>query len=165
MKQLKITAFLLVTIFLTACSFFYSVIIVNDSDEAIEIHYKIGEKGGFTEPMTMSLEDWKSQNSLRRFWTEEKAWQNLPETEYHTDLETRERTIKIPPRQIVRIEHGNYNPISEERGDLTGIAELKIVSANGEISYKGNLLLKQFEKDGFAFIKTYKDEFNDKDLK
>jgi len=165
MKQLKITAFLLVTIFLTACSFFYSVIIVNDSDEAIEIHYKIGEKGGFTEPMTMSLEDWKSQNSLRRFWTEEKAWQNLPETEYHTDLETRERTIKLPPGQIVRIELGGADSIGENYGDPTGITQLKIVSPSGEISYKGKLLLKQFEKDGYTFIKTYKNEFKDRDSK
>jgi len=161
MKQLKLTAFLLATIFLTACSFFYDVIIVNDSDEPIELHYKIGEKGGFTEPMTMSLEDWKSQKSLKRFWTEEKAWQSLPETEYHTDLETRERTIKVSPGQIVRIELGNDNSIGENYGSLTGITELKIVSPSGEISYKGKLLLKQFEKDGYTFIKTYKNEFKD----
>jgi len=158
MKQLKITAFLLITTFLTACSFFYSVIVANDSDEAIEIHYKIGEKDGFTEPVTMSLEDWKSQNSLRRFWTEEKAWQNLPDTEYHTNLETRERTIKLSPGQIVRIEVGNDNSIGENYGDSTGITELKIVSSRGEISYKGKLILKQFEENSRTFIKTYKSE-------
>lgn len=165
MKQLKIIAFLIVAVFLTACSFGYDVVIVNDSDELIEVRYQLNEKDGFDEPSTKSVEDWTTQKSVRRFWAEEKPWQNLPETEYETDFKTRERTIKIPPRQIVRIEHGNYNPISEESGDLTNIAQLKIISPDGEISYKGKLLLKQFEKDGYTFIKTYRDELRDTDLK
>lgn len=165
MKQLKIMAFLLVAFFLTACSFGYDVVVVNDSDEFIEVRYQINEKGGFSEPSVKSVEDWATQKSVRRFWTEEKSWRNLPETEYETDFEARERTIRIAPRQIVRIESGNYNQVSEESGELTGIAELKVVSADGEISYKGKLLLRQFEKDGYTFIKTYKDELRDADLK
>ena len=158
MQQLKITAFLTMTIFLTACSFHYEIVIVNDSGVPIEVHYKISEKDGFNDPMTKSVEDWKARKSISHFWTEEIPWQNLPETEYHTNFETRERTVKILPGQIVRIEFGNYNSIGEERGDLTGITELKINSPNGEVSYKGKLLLKEFEKDGYTFIKTYKDE-------
>lgn len=115
--------------------------------------------------MVKSVEDWKTQKSIRRFWTEEKPWQNLQDTEYDTNFEMRERTIKIPPRQIVKIEQGNYNPISEEFGDLTSITELKIVSPNGEIFYKGKLLLKQFEKDGYTFIKIYKDEVKNENCK
>ena len=106
MKQSKIIAFLLVAFFLTACSFGYDVVIVNDSDELIEVRYQISEKGGFNEPLTKSVEDWTTQKSVRRFWTEEKPWRALPATEYETDFETRARTIKIAPRQIVRIEHG-----------------------------------------------------------
>jgi hypothetical protein len=138
MKQLKMATFLAVTIFLTACSFVFDVVIVNDSDETIEISYKIGKKGGFDQPVTKSVADWKTQKSIRRFWTQEKSWQDLPETEYETNFETRERTIKIPSRQLVRIEHGNYDPISEERGNLIGITELKIVAADGEFFTKEN---------------------------
>ena len=161
MNRLKIIALLLATFCLTSCSFLYSIIVANDSGEPIEIHYKIAGEGGFNEPMTMSLEDWKSQNSLRRFWTEEKTWQHLPNTEYHTDLEARERTIKIPPGQIVRIEYGNDDSSGGNFADLTNITELKIVSPHGEISYKGKLLLDQFEQNSRTFIKTYKGKRKD----
>ena len=164
MKQLKIIAFLTAAIFLTACSFGYSIVIVNDSDEPLEVYYKINE-GGFGEPSVKSLEDWNAQKSIKRFWTEEKSWRNLPETEYGTNFEKRERIVKIAPRQVIQIETGHYNPITEEYGDLTDIIELKINSSNGEIAYKGRLLLNQFEKDGYTFIKTYKDEIKDRDLK
>lgn len=162
MKQLKIITFLTAVIFLSACSFGYDIIVVNDSDDSIELSYKISQPGGFDEPLIKSVEDWKTQKSIRRFWTEDKPWQNLPETEFHTDLASHERTIKIPPRQMVNIEHGNYDPISEERGELTSIIELKITSLNGEIFYKGKLLLKHFEKDGYTFIKTYRGDFKEK---
>jgi hypothetical protein len=161
MKKLNFIVLLTFTMFLSACSFGYDILIVNDSDKPIEVRYKISEKGQFDEPMIKSVEDWNTQKSIKRFWTEEKPWQNLPENEYQTNLETRERVVKISPKQIIKIENGHYNPISEEYGDLTDIIELKIISPNGEINYKGKLLLKQFEKDNYTFIKTYKDEFKD----
>lgn len=161
MEKLKIVILLNLTIFLSACSFSYDILIVNDSDKPIEISYKISEKGQFDEPMIKSVEDWNTQKSIKHFWTKEKLWQSLPENEYQTNLETRERIIKISPRQIIKIEVGDYNPVSEEYGDMTDIIELKIISPNGEINYKGKLLLKQFEKDNYTFIKTYKDEFKD----
>jgi hypothetical protein len=148
-----------------ACSFGYDIQIVNDSDESIEIRYKISERGSFDEPTIKNIEDWKAEKSIRRFWTEVKPWQKMPKSEYRTDLTIRERTIVIQPQQIINIEHGNYNPISEERGELTGIEEIKINSPNREIFYKGKLLLKQFEKDGYTFIKTYRNEFKEKDLR
>jgi hypothetical protein len=165
MKYLKIIVFLTFATFLSACSFGYDIVIINDSDKQIEIRYKVIDNSQFNEPMTKSIEDWNAQKSLKRFWTEEKPWQNLQKNEYETDLETRERTIKIQPKQIVKIEGGHYNFISEEYGDLTDIVELKIISPNGEITYKGKLLLNQFEKDGYTFIKTYKDEIKNRDLK
>jgi len=164
MKRLKTIAFLTFTIFLTACSFSYDVVIINNSDKPIELRYKITEKGQFHEPLIKSVEDWNAQKSIRRFWTEERPWQHL-RNEYETNLETRGRIIRIAPRQVIQIETGHYNPITEEYGDLTDIIELKINSSNGEIAYKGRLLLNQFEKDGYTFIKTYKDEIKDRDLK
>jgi len=108
--------------------------------------------------MMKTLEQWSSRNSIKRPWEEEKPWQVFPKELFVTTLETSQRVILIEPRQVVRIETGHYNPIVEERGDLTQIIELRIVSPNGEIIYKGKLLLNQFEKDGYTFIKTFEDE-------
>ena len=165
MKQLKIIVFLSMAIFLSACSFGYNIVIINDSDKPIELRYKIGEKGQFDEPSIISLEDWKTQKSIRRFWTEEKSWQKLPENDYETNFETRERVVRIAPRQIIQIEAGHYNPVTEEYGDLTGIIEIKINSANGKIAYKERLLLNQFEKDNYTFIKRYKHDHKDRYVK
>lgn len=155
MNKLKIITFLILTTYLSACSYGYDVLIINDSNEPIEVQYKIAESSQFDEPMIKSIEDWNTQKSIKRFWTEEKQWRNLEKNEYETNLGM--RIIKIPAKQIVKIEHGSYNPISEEKGDLTEIIELKIISLNGEITYKGKLLLNQFEKDGYTFTKTYRD--------
>lgn len=165
MKQLKIIVLLTSLVFLSSCSFGYEILIINDSDELIEVRYRINAKGYFYEPKIGSVEDWKIQKSIRRFWTEKKSWQQLPATEYETNWETRERVIRIAPRQLIQIESGNYNPETEDYSDLTNIVELKINTSNGEIVCKGNLLLNHFEKDGSTFIKTYKDELKDRDLK
>lgn len=165
MKYLKLTFLLALAFFLSACSFGYDILIINDSDKPIEVHYKINEKGQFNNPYAKSIEDWNIQKSIRKLWTKEKSWEDLAESEYTTNLETRERTIKIAPYQVIQIESGNYNPVSEEYGDLTDIIELKIKSANGEISYQGKILLSQFEKDGYTFIKRYKDELKVSDIK
>lgn len=162
MKKLKILILTAAAICLTACSFGYDIQIINDSDEPIEIRYKISERGNFDEPKIKNIKDWKTEKSIEHFWTDEKPWEKMVETEYRTDLTTRERTIVVQPQQIVNIEHGNYNPISEERGELTNIIELKIISPNGEIFYKGKLLLRQFEKENYTFIKTYQGDFKEK---
>jgi len=156
---------LILTIFLSACSFGYNIVIINDSEQKVELYYKIKADEAFDDPHIKSLEDWKLQKSIRRFWTEEKPWGKLPETNYETNLETRERKITIEPHQVIQIESSNYNPITEEYGDLTSIIELKIKSANGEITYQGKLLLSQFEKDDYTFSKTYRDNLKDRNLK
>ena len=161
MKQLKFVVYLILTIFLSGCSFGYDILIVNSSDKPIEVRYKITERGHFDEPMTKSVADWSGEKSIKRFWTKETPWQTLPEDRFKTVLG--ERIIRVLPKQVVRIEDGNYNPISEEYGDLTEIIELTIISPNGQITYKGKLLLNQFEKDGYTFIKTYQDELNQRD--
>ncbi len=165
MKCFGILFLLTIAVFISACSISYDIVVINDSDQPIELLYKLNERGQFDNPYTKSIEDRNIQKSIGRFWTKEKSWQQLPETDYATDSEKHERTIKIAPHQVIRIESGNYNPISEEHGDLTDIIEFHIKSANGEITYHGKLLLDQFEKNGYTFVKTYKDTIKERDSK
>jgi hypothetical protein len=165
MKRLKIIIFSILATLLSACSFGYDIVIVNDSNEPIEIRYKIGENRSFDDLFVKTVEDWNTQKTIKRFWVKEELWRKLAENEYETNLQTRERIIKLSAGQIIKIEHGNYNPISEEYGDLTGINELKINSPNGEIAFQGKLLLGQFEKDGYTFTKTYKGVLEETNLK
>ena len=156
MKDLRITVVLIIVGLLSACSFSYDVLIVNRSNEPIEVRYKIKENSGFDEPQVKSVDDWDLSKSVSRFWTEEVPWRSLAKDQFHTDVG--ERIITVQPGEVILVEHGNYNPISEEKGDLTEITELRIISSTGEVSYKGKLLLDQFEKDGYTFIKTYRNE-------
>lgn len=158
MQIIKLIAILVLVSFLSACSFNYEVVIVNDSDEPIEVIYKITNDDYFDEPMSKTLEEWNSRKSIKRLWQEEKPWLKFPKDLFVTDSKVRQRVIKVEPQQVVRIETGSYNPIKEEEGRLSNISELRIVSENGEIIYKGKLLLNEFEKDGYTFIKTYKNE-------
>jgi hypothetical protein len=119
MKQFATVVILMFVAFLSACSFGYEVVIVNESDKPIEIRYKISEKGEFDQPMVKVVEDWNERKSIKRLWTEERPWQNLPNDQFETVMG--ERIIKLSPKQVLRIEEGGYNPITEEYGDLTDI--------------------------------------------
>lgn len=158
MKLLKAFIILTLALCFSGCSFVYEIVIVNDSNKVIEIVYTIRDTASFDKPFTKTLEDWNSRNTISRLWKKEKAWEVLAAEQVSINLDKRERTIKIEPYQVVRIEDGYYNPISERNGDLTNISELRIISDTGEIVFKGKLLLSQFEKDDYTFIKTYRDE-------
>lgn len=155
MKKL-IPALLLIATLLSGCSFNYDVVIVNESNRPIEVRYKIKQDGRLDEPMIKTLEEWHERNGIKRLWSEPPPWQPLPQTDLETVAD--ERVIKILPRRAVRIEQGNHNLISEEKGELTDIVELRLISDHGEISLKGRLLLSHFEKDGYTFFRTHTDE-------
>lgn len=158
MKYLKTIFLLTCAVCLSGCSFFYSVVIVNDSDAPLEVHLKVDKEGSFADPLGKSVADWKLHKSLRRFWTEEKEWEKLSKEEYQINLETREQTIKIAPRQAVQIYLEPAAP--SDNGDEVPLRleQLKIIAPNGEIFYKGKLLPKQFEKDGYTLTKVYENE-------
>jgi hypothetical protein len=158
MKPLAVFIVLTLSLFLSGCSFAYEIVIVNESGTTIEVIYRIKDKASFDEPVTKTLEDWNYSNRIRGLWDKERPWRTLALEQVATDFDTRERIIKIEPHQVVKIEGGHYNPIREKNGDLTDILELRIVSDTGEIVIKGKLLLSQFEKDDYTFIKTYRDE-------
>ena len=61
MKQFASAVILMFVLFLSACSFGYEVVIVNESDKPIQIRYKISEKGQFDQPMVKVLEDWNER--------------------------------------------------------------------------------------------------------
>lgn len=116
MKHLRIASLLIGVIFLSACSYGYNILIVNESDKAIEVRYKTNTNDPFDDPMVKSLDDWNMRKSIKRFWTEETRWQNLQGNQFETILN--ERIIKVLPRQVVQIERGIYNP---RRGDREGL--------------------------------------------
>ncbi len=156
-RRAKIAIVLAVAIALTGCSYGYEVVIVNDSEETVEVVYKIGNQDVFDDPMVKSLNDWNSRKGIHNLWEDEKPWQPLA-SNFVTDPDALRRIVKIGPKQAVKIESGTYNPIQYDEGRLTNIVELKIVTRNGEVTYKGKLVLSEFEKDGYTFIKTYKNE-------
>lgn len=155
LKRFKLTAILVFTFLTSACSYGYDIVIINDSDTPIEVRYRTNTNYPFDDPMTKSVDDINAEKTLRRFWTKTTAWQKFPENQVETILA--ERIIKILPKEAVQIERGNYNPIQEERGDLTRIVDLRIISSHGEISYKGKLILDEFEKVDYTFIKIHRD--------
>jgi hypothetical protein len=155
MKVVISVGILLCTAILAACSFSYRIVIVNETEAPIRIEYTISEDGRFDDPQVQGLGDWESRKSISRFWTGAKSW--IPMSSAHFATESRTRIITLAPKQVVIVESHNYNPIPEERGEMTDIVELTLSGEKGEINLKGKLLLSEFEREDHTFIKVYKD--------
>jgi hypothetical protein len=157
MKRIFVANLILVfTLFLLACSISYELRIVNASSADLEVRYKIKKTGSFDEPYLMSIEDWQDQNTWWKFWRKT-DWYLLPKDSYKTDETNLERTILLKPNQVLRFETSNWNPISAEKGNLFDVTEIKLSGINGEVTYSGNLIYKQFVKeDESVFSQIYK---------
>lgn len=149
MKKLILIIFVFVSsIFLFGCSYGYNVLIVNESNSTIEIIYKLKQDDSKEKPLTISLEDWKKGVIFNP--------DNI--IDFEIRKESNERVIKLPAKTVLEIERGHWNPITEEEGRLTNIEEITIKTIDSEISYKGKLLLSQFDKENYTYTKTIKDE-------
>lgn len=159
-SRAKLVLVLLLAITVVACSFGYEVVIVNESDEVIEVFYETESNQPLDTPFVKSLEDWNSRKGIHTLWEDDRPWSEMP-SERFSDVSSRGRIVKVGPREVVKIETGSYSPQRYEEGRLSDISTLKIVSPNGEIQFQGKLLLNQFQKDGYTFYTVYRDEIKE----
>jgi len=149
MQRIALLALLLGTSLLTACSFFTDFIVINDSQQPIELTYRFKFAGMITNPATAP----RSQVSTRR----PEHWQELSADRYDVDRVSRTVKLRLMPAEALRVESlSNYSSHDGHAGALS-IDELTVRGTNGEIVLRGDQVRLNFIKQGTqVFTLTYK---------
>jgi len=150
-----------------ACSFLYSYVLVNSSQESISVELRFkknpfNEKAGsaeptflFIEPKTKKLEDLTGQT----------AWQSLPADQVTIDKAKGEMRLKLQPNEALKLYQDSGTVIREVKESPTEpkslphfpIASITLTGKSGRIILEGDLVPWQFRE----FTKsTYKIQYD-----
>ena len=126
-------------------------VIVNASDNTIEIEYVIKESGMLPQenlflPQTITLVDWGK-------WFGRKNWQpKLPEEYDFVDSERKFR-VKLKPKEVLLIEREDSFFIKEDGEHGYDLKDLRIRDNGKEIYFENSKrLLEEFKSSDFAII-------------
>ncbi len=139
-----------------ACSFLYSYVLVNSSQEpiSVELRFKknpFKENAGsaepaflFIEPKTKKLEDLTSQT----------AWQSLPANQVTVDKTKGEMRLKLQPSEVLKLHQDSGTTIREVKESSTEpkpfslfpIASITLTGKSGRIVLEGDLIPWQFRE-------------------
>lgn len=127
---------------LTACSYITNFVIVNESDQPIEVRYRVRDfPGAFyppETPATMTARELRAGN---------KKWRELSDAQYEVNSERRIVTVRVPPGEALLVERVvrlgmQVNDAEEAESFL--IEELAIRGAHGEMRFQGEQARKVF---------------------
>lgn len=135
---------LLFALTLAACSFSTNFVVINASDQPIQIRYKIAQTG--IDPLVAA----RKPATLPTSRISTREWQELPSTQYGFDHDGRVVTVSLSPGVGLRIHQGGEWD-EHYAGENFTIEELDIKGANGEINLKGDQVYKGFVPVRSAF--------------
>lgn len=135
-------------VFLSSCTLIKYFIVVNSSDEDIEIQYETKK------PSDLPLEV-TTESNLDALGFFQKAWDRLPIEQYNLSEDKRIVKVRLKPHQAVKI--GSGDPYYLNKGDDSyfDLKTLEIKGKNKEIYFENSLkLLNEFRKKDYQI--TYK---------
>lgn len=126
---------------LTACSYLTNFAVVNASDRAIEVKYKIKNLTGSVSPHwgLPIVPAVKKISELHQ----EVSWQDLSASEFTIDPENRTVVVSLKPGEALRIEQRNLADESDPARNFS-IEEINIKGTSGEITLQGERLYTSF---------------------
>lgn len=164
MKRIIASASLLILVFLhSACSYSVTFVIVNESDQEVEIEYTILTKNIFTSPSqteSLAAELVPARVSLitwERNVTHE-DWVPVRPEQYAFDSRTGILKLRIAPREAVRILTAGDSMFFRDGYRYFPIAKLEIKGETGKMTFDGGpQLFKQFqEKNSGNYFIAYR---------
>jgi len=136
MRHIFLALLLLFASMSAACQFVYDFVVINATEQPIEITYRIG--GTNDEP----LAETGRPAVLAASEVSSGEWRELSLTQYVLDKEKRTVKVSIPTGTALRIYQGRE---SEPRSATDFIIkEVSIRGANGELVLKGDQVYKSF---------------------
>ena len=134
---------------LSGCSYRNDFVVINNSDRAIEVHYKIK---GHT-PKTPVALNAPAKLALKEFEKSEYKWQELPKDQYEFDNLTGTFRVSVAPDEVLLVDYA-YNYTGEE--DRFDIESIRIDGVRGSMDLKGREAQTQFKVEGTKYILRYR---------
>lgn len=132
----------------TACSYLNSFVVVNASDQALKVYYKIKQPNDprMNGPLPNLAPFTKAASQVH----EQVAWQQLLVSRYQIDPDNRTVTLILMPGEALLLDR--CRPANgQTRGDCEAatfsIEEIALVGTNGEINLKGEQAHKIFKAE------------------
>lgn len=123
------------------CNTYRDFVIVNMSNETIEIEYEVLYiKVGDSSPNIMSIEEF---NSKKGQWLSP----NQSENAYTIDDKNNTIKVKVLPNQVFRIDTVDIDKIERSSDVKYRIKSLKITGKQGELMLSGNQVFNNFQQE------------------
>lgn len=144
-KLLLLNLIITMVLISSACSYSVNFVVLNHSNEQIEVEYTLKNPGldGESTPFKMSQDEWNR-------WFGESKWRQISQDEYRFNTETKKITVKAAPNEVVRILSMSDGIYFVENYEHFQVTNIKISGKNGTIIYEGNQLYKQFEEKNYT---------------
>ena len=140
---------------LAACSYKTEFVVINESDQSINIRYKVKDfPGPFAPPVTPATIV-ASQLNMHG----DQQWEVLTPAQYQIDQENRTITVRLMPHEALRVasmhKYGGHNNLRD--AEHFPIEEIVIMGSADELVLKGQQALETFSNLSKAlYTLTYK---------
>ncbi len=124
------------TIILSACSIKNSFVIINSSDDFIEIYYEQKDLSYWI--------DIPASQSSEEFYNDERKWREISQERYKIEYEKGIVEIKLAPNEVLRVKNVEISTKKDVLDKELNIRRLKIAGKNGSLLLEGDQVLEQF---------------------
>jgi hypothetical protein len=141
MRRAFLSLIVLASSFLGGCSFSTDYVIVNSSEEPVQVTYTIAPTS--IDPLAATGVGIPAMLPTSQLYGR-REWHKLSAAEFGFDRTNRTVTVSLPPNQGLLITRGgDYNP-KPPVAEKFIIEEIRIAGPNGEIILKGDAVRKAF---------------------
>lgn len=134
---------------LSACSVRNDFVVVNESDDPIEVQYQFKPSNSKTAPLAGSFQP-PAKLGLKEFQKSGREWKEMSEEQFQYDSSAGIVTVMVASDEALLLDYV-YN-YSESSFDLTS---LSLTGAQGSIRLEGRQTFMQFREESNSFVIRY----------
>jgi len=144
MKRLIFTLFIISsTLLLSSCSIFCDFVVINNSNNFLDIQYerKSNELGKGLQ--YLYLDDLKKGKN---------EWKELPQDRFEFDQKNSTIKVRLAPNEVFRVEGMDVFYVNKQPDEHFGLKSLSLVGRSGSIKYEGNQVFENFKPEGWDWF-------------
>lgn len=155
MKRVFLALTFAFALLLTACSYTTNFIVLNATDQPVELRYKL--KDSPRDVIQVAGDPRKTAGEKLR--NSDKEWRLLVPGEYTVDRESRTVTIRLMPHEAVLVRqvtnYGGHDDTSD--AEAFAVEEIRLNGASGEVTHQGDQARRSFVRESDnLYTLTYK---------
>lgn len=151
MKRQNILIIIIISVIIvSACSVRNDVVVVNDSDEPIEVQYQFEPNTSTSTPSPTPIRPPAKLNA-KEILASGRQWRDVPEEQFHYDNLTGRVTVTLAPAEALLIGY-----VYNHNAYYLNLANLSITGEWGSIRLEGRQAHTQFREESGSYLIRYK---------